>query len=105
MGWIFHSPNNTSLASSSPQYNWTGIFFRYIGLVRSARKAKSIAILVNNVGGSSAPGGGGLALSDGGWRQTFNNNLFAAVRLDRALLPKMLEKGSGVIIYDKAAHS
>jgi NAD(P)-dependent dehydrogenase (short-subunit alcohol dehydrogenase family) len=56
-------------------------------------------ILVNNVGGSSAPSGGALALSDDNWQQTFNTNLFAAVRLDRAFLPKMLEQKSGVIIH------
>jgi NAD(P)-dependent dehydrogenase (short-subunit alcohol dehydrogenase family) len=56
-------------------------------------------ILVNNVGGSSAPSGGALALSDQDWQQTFNTNLFAAVRLDRAFLPKMLEQNSGVIIH------
>jgi NAD(P)-dependent dehydrogenase (short-subunit alcohol dehydrogenase family) len=58
-----------------------------------------IDILINNVGGSSAPSGGVLALSDDDWQQTFNANLFAAVRLDRAFLPKMLEQGSGVIIH------
>lgn len=56
-------------------------------------------ILVNNVGGSSAPSGGALALSDADWQQTFHTNLFAAVRLDRAFLPKMLEQNSGVIIH------
>jgi NAD(P)-dependent dehydrogenase (short-subunit alcohol dehydrogenase family) len=56
-------------------------------------------ILVNNVGGSSAPSGGALALSDDDWQQTFDTNLFAAVRLDRAFLPKMLEQKSGVIIH------
>ena len=48
-----------------------------------------IDILINNVGGSSAPGGGVLALSDEDWQHTINTNLFAAVRLDRALLPGM----------------
>src|SRR5690349_10571217 len=42
-----------------------------------------VDILINNVGGSSAPSGGVLALSDEDWQQTFNANLFAAVRLDR----------------------
>jgi NAD(P)-dependent dehydrogenase (short-subunit alcohol dehydrogenase family) len=56
-------------------------------------------ILVNNVGGSSAPSGGALALSDEDWQQTFNTNLFGAVRLDRAFLPKMLEQKFGVIIH------
>jgi NAD(P)-dependent dehydrogenase (short-subunit alcohol dehydrogenase family) len=58
-----------------------------------------VDILINNVGGSSAPSGGALALSDEDWQQTFNANLFTAVRLDRALLPKMLEQRSGVIIH------
>jgi len=57
-----------------------------------------VDILINNVGGSSAPSGGALVLSDDDWQQAFNDNLFAAVRLDRASLPKMLERQSGVII-------
>jgi len=59
----------------------------------------TVDILINNVGGSSAPSGGVLALSDTDWQQAFNDNLFAAVRLDRAFLPKMLEQKSGVIIH------
>lgn len=58
-----------------------------------------VDILINNVGGSSAPGGGALVLTDDHWQQAFNNNLFAAVRLDRAFLPKMVEQQSGVIIH------
>src|SRR6185437_998529 len=54
-----------------------------------------VDVLINNVGGSSAPSGGALALSDKNWQDTFNTNLFAAVRLDRALLPRMLEQKSG----------
>jgi NAD(P)-dependent dehydrogenase (short-subunit alcohol dehydrogenase family) len=58
-----------------------------------------VDILVNNVGGSSAPGGGVLALGDEDWQDTINANLFAAVRLDRGLLPGMLERGAGVVIH------
>jgi NAD(P)-dependent dehydrogenase (short-subunit alcohol dehydrogenase family) len=58
-----------------------------------------VDILIHNVGGSSAPGGGALALSDNNWQQTFDLNLFAAVRLDRGLLPSMLQQRSGVIIH------
>jgi NAD(P)-dependent dehydrogenase (short-subunit alcohol dehydrogenase family) len=58
-----------------------------------------VDILVNNVGGSSAPSGGVLALGDQDWQDAINANLFAAVRLDRALLPGMLERGSGIIIH------
>lgn len=56
-------------------------------------------ILVSNVGGSSAPSGGVLALGDQEWQDTINANLLGAVRLDRGLLPGMLEQGSGVIIH------
>src|ERR1700730_7715160 len=56
-------------------------------------------ILIHNVGGSAAPGGGALALSDDDWQHAFDINLFAAVRLDRAFLPSMLKQGSGVIIH------
>ena len=56
-------------------------------------------ILIHNVGGSAAPGGGALALSDDDWQHAFDTNLFAAVRLDRAFLPSMLKQGSGVIIH------
>jgi NAD(P)-dependent dehydrogenase (short-subunit alcohol dehydrogenase family) len=58
-----------------------------------------VDILINNVGGSSAPGGGVLALTDEDWQHTINTNLFAAVRLDRRLLPGMLKQGTGVIIH------
>ena len=56
-------------------------------------------ILIHNVGGSAARGGGALALSDDDWQHAFDTNLFAAVRLDRAFLPSMLKHGSGVIIH------
>ena len=56
-------------------------------------------ILIHNLGGSAAPGGGVLALSDVDWQQAVDTNLFAAVRLDRGFLPSMLKQGSGVIIH------
>ena len=58
-----------------------------------------IDILVDNLGGSTAPGGGFAALTDEFWQGTLDANLFAAVRLDRALLPAMLAQGSGVILH------
>ena len=56
-------------------------------------------ILINNVGGSSAPGGGFLKLTDDLWQQEFELNLFSAVRLDRGFLPGMLKQQFGVIIH------
>jgi NAD(P)-dependent dehydrogenase (short-subunit alcohol dehydrogenase family) len=58
-----------------------------------------IDIIVHVVGGSSAPAGGFAVLDDREWHRAFDLNLFPAVRLDRALLPAMLEQGSGVIIH------
>lgn len=56
-------------------------------------------ILVNMLGGSSAPGGGFAALDDAQWSRELDQNLMPAVRLDRALLPAMLAQGSGVIVH------
>ncbi len=58
-----------------------------------------IDILVNVLGGSSAPGGGFAALDDTQWSKELNQNLMPAVRLDRALLPSMIAQRSGVIIH------
>lgn len=58
-----------------------------------------IDILVNVLGGSSAPGGGFAALDDTEWSKALNQNLMPAVRLDRALLPPMIAQGLGVIIH------
>jgi len=58
-----------------------------------------VDILVNVLGGSSAPGGGFAALDDARWLHELNQNLMPAVRLDRALLPAMLAQGSGVIVH------
>jgi NAD(P)-dependent dehydrogenase (short-subunit alcohol dehydrogenase family) len=58
-----------------------------------------IDIVVHNVGGSSAPSGGFAAVTDELWQQAMDQNLFPAVRLDRGLLPSMIERGTGVIIH------
>jgi NAD(P)-dependent dehydrogenase (short-subunit alcohol dehydrogenase family) len=58
-----------------------------------------VDILINNVGGSTAAGGGALALDDDAWQDALDGNLLAAVRLDRALLPAMVARQYGVIIH------
>src|SRR5436190_4426680 len=58
-----------------------------------------VDIIIHNVGGSSAPSGGFITVTDEIWQQNINENLFPAVRLDRGLLPSMIERGSGVIIH------
>ena len=51
------------------------------------------------LGGSSAPAGGFSTLSDEEWKKELDLNLMPAVRLDRALLPAMVARGSGVVIH------
>lgn len=58
-----------------------------------------VDVIVHVVGGSSAPAGGFAVLDDDAWSQALDQNLMAAVRLDRALLPSMLRQGAGVIIH------
>lgn len=58
-----------------------------------------VDIIVNVLGGSSAPPGGFAKLTDDIWARELDLNLMPAVRLDRALLPSMIEQGSGVIVH------
>jgi NAD(P)-dependent dehydrogenase (short-subunit alcohol dehydrogenase family) len=58
-----------------------------------------VDILINNMGANSSPGGGFSTLTDEHWDYELQVNLLSSVRLDRALLPKMLEQKSGVIIH------
>jgi NAD(P)-dependent dehydrogenase (short-subunit alcohol dehydrogenase family) len=62
-------------------------------------KLGGLDILVNVLGGSSAPSGGFAALSDQEWQKELQLNLFPAVRLDRGFLPCMIQQKSGVIIH------
>ena len=58
-----------------------------------------IDILINNLGGSDAPSGGVMVLTDEDWESGLQTNLLAAVRLDRGLLPAMLAQKQGVILH------
>jgi len=58
-----------------------------------------VDILINSLGGSSAPPGGFAVLDDALWLNELNLNLMSAVRLDRALLPAMLARGAGVVLH------
>lgn len=58
-----------------------------------------VDIVINVLGGSSTPTGGFAAITDEQWFAELNLNLMPAVRLDRALLPSMVAKGSGVIVH------
>ena len=60
---------------------------------------QGLDILINCLGGSEAPNGGFRALTDDDWQRALNVNLLAAVRLNRAFLPGMIKRHSGVVIH------
>lgn len=69
-------------------------------LVAAAKqRLDDVDIIVHVLGGSSAPSGGFAVLDDAQWQRELDLNLLPAVRLDRALLPAMLKRQSGVIIH------
>ncbi|MBP1882483.1 SDR family oxidoreductase [Sinorhizobium mexicanum] len=63
------------------------------------KRLGEVDIIVHMLGGSSAPAGGFAALSDGEWRKELDLNLYSAVRLDRLLVPEMVERRTGVVIH------
>jgi NAD(P)-dependent dehydrogenase (short-subunit alcohol dehydrogenase family) len=66
---------------------------------QARRHLGDVDILVNVAGGSSSPTGGFAALGDVDWSGELDLNLMSAVRLDRALVPRMVERGAGVLIH------
>ncbi len=58
-----------------------------------------IDILVSNAGGQTHRPDGILAFDDADWERDLSINLMAAVRLDRALVPAMIEAGGGAIVH------
>ncbi len=58
-----------------------------------------VDIIVHMLGGSSAPAGGFAALGDGDWEREIALNLMPAIRLDRILVPGMVEQGHGVVVH------
>lgn len=96
-------------ARSAPKASREGVHFIAADLTTAAgctalgsaalKKFGGIDIIVNVMGGSSAPAGGFVVLDDDVWLKELNQNLMTAVRIDRALLPSMIEQGSGVIIH------
>jgi NAD(P)-dependent dehydrogenase (short-subunit alcohol dehydrogenase family) len=66
---------------------------------RVGERFGALDILVSSVGGSHAPSGGFAALTDEQWLDELNLNLLGAVRLDRGLLPAMIEGGGGAVVH------
>lgn len=65
-------------------------------LQTSAEALGGIDILIDNVGGSE--GKGLIGSSDEEWSRTFDLNVFHAVRMSRAVVPYMQERGGGSIV-------
>lgn len=63
------------------------------------RRWDGIDVIVHALGGSSAPAGGFAVLTDEEWMKELSLNLLPAVRLDRALLPQMIQGDGGVIVH------
>ncbi|MCL2733456.1 MAG: oxidoreductase [Actinomycetia bacterium] len=57
-----------------------------------------VDVLVDNAGAATAPTPT-LKRSDASWRADLDMNLLSAVRLDRALVPGMVERGFGVVVH------
>lgn len=57
-----------------------------------------VDVLVNNAGAATGPMPT-LERSDASWLADLEMNLLSAVRLDRALVPGMIERGSGVVVH------
>jgi NAD(P)-dependent dehydrogenase (short-subunit alcohol dehydrogenase family) len=66
---------------------------------QAAELLGGLDILVHCAGASFPKPGGALALTDEDWMQALATNLLSAVRLDRAILPGMVEQGSGAIVH------
>ena len=57
-----------------------------------------VDVLVNNAGASRTFPAGSLTIEPDDWQSALDVNFLAAVRLNAALLPQMLERGSGAIV-------
>jgi NAD(P)-dependent dehydrogenase (short-subunit alcohol dehydrogenase family) len=66
---------------------------------RIEREWGGIDVLVNNLGATDTKPGGFEVLTDEDWQNILNINLLAAVRFDRAFLPGMIERKTGIIIH------
>jgi NAD(P)-dependent dehydrogenase (short-subunit alcohol dehydrogenase family) len=65
-------------------------------------------IVVNNAGGpppgATLPRFGFIALSDDDWREMLEFNLLSAVRMCRAAIPLLVERGGGAIVNVSSVH-
>lgn len=62
-------------------------------------EAGGVDIIAHVVGGASTPAGGFRVITDDQWSAELQLNFLGAVRLDRALLPSMVESGAGAVVH------
>ena len=68
-------------------------------VVERVSRAGGVDILVHVLGGSDSPAGGFVAIDDDHWDGELRRNLLVAVRLDRALVPSMIEARRGAVVH------
>lgn len=56
-------------------------------------------IVVHNVGGHTSGTKPGAAYDEENWREALEVNLLAPVRINRALVPSMMDRGAGAIVH------
>lgn len=96
------------IARSEPKEEADGLYFIAADLTENGSADEiskkiidrygRIDIIVNNAGANLSPGGGFRVLEDEHWISDWQLNFLSVVRLNKALLPKMLEQKSGVVI-------
>jgi NAD(P)-dependent dehydrogenase (short-subunit alcohol dehydrogenase family) len=67
------------------------------------RELGGVDVIVHCVGASFSRPGGALALSDADWEAALATNLLSAVRIDRELLPLMVQQSSGSVVHVSSA--
>ena len=66
---------------------------------RIMRDWGGLDLLINNLGAAVWVRPDFSGLSDDYWQESLDGNLLAAVRLDRAFVPGMIERGNGVVLH------
>lgn len=105
---IVNGAQVVATARTAPEENTEGYHFIAVDL-RDPDAAGKIAkevlerfgridIVVNNAGANLGPGGGFSAISDEDWYNDWQLNFLSVVRINKALLPAMIEQKSGAII-------
>lgn len=68
-------------------------------VAEALRRLGGVDIIVHCVGGSDSPAGGFAVLTDEIWNREISFNLMSAVRIDRGLLPAMIQARRGTVVH------